>query len=48
MFRILYAIGYTKCGPNFRAIGAVPNIPIILGLFGISAYSVIEIMDKGL
>lgn len=39
VFRVLYTLGYAIGGPKLRVIGALPNFPLTLALFGMSFYT---------
>lgn len=41
--RILFSIGYTKCGPGARVPGALIMDVVILGVFGLSIASLVKI-----
>ncbi len=44
LLRLIYAIGYAIKGPNFRALGAIPNLLVKLTLFGLAFYTSIQYM----
>mmetsp|Transcript_26194 Transcript_26194/g.25365 ORF Transcript_26194/g.25365 Transcript_26194/m.25365 type:complete len:80 (+) Transcript_26194:298-537(+) len=42
--RLIYALSYSKLGPNFRVVGGLMTVLSTYVLFGTSIYSVIQFM----